>query len=463
MARTTLMTEGKPLPLMLKFALPMIVGNALQMIYNVADSMVVGRMVGIDAFAAVGVAGNLNWMVFSILLGLATGFGTLLAQYYGSGDKVRFRRSITMSLLLTIIIGAAITVLSVVLTKPLLRLMDTPADIIDDAALYLQITFAFFIIVFFTNTASAILRAIGNSRLPMNIMIIAGVVNIVLNIVLVKITDWGVGAVAVATVVSEIAASAIFLYYILKIKELKVSKEDWKIDKEIIRELLRLGFPIGFRNLVIAIGGVYIQSYINAYGTNFIAGISVTKRLYSLLELVGGAMQGAAATFVAQNYGAKKFGRIKQGVREAMVTMLISSAAIMGIMFLFGRSIASLFVSGDVTQVEEVLNVASEQLYFMVGFLPFLYILLLYQTGIQSLGNSVLPTIGGVMEMVIRIATVLIFAALIGKWGVYLSEVLAWVFCAAFYVICYKKVFRKKCHENGFSSKDGVSPLKPKA
>lgn len=459
MAKIKLMTEGKPLPLMLRFAGPMIIGNALQMLYNVADSAVVGRMIGIDAFAAVGVAGNFNWMVFSVVLGLSMGFGTVLAQFFGARDKKGFRKCHTMAWGLTLVLGLVISAVAMVLTRPILVLLDTPAEILEDAIGYLQITFAGFIFVFITNTASALFRAIGNSQLPVNIMIVSGVLNIGLNILLVRVTDWGVASVAVATVISQAVGTVIFFVFILKTKELRVKKSDWQLDRGVCKEHLRLGLPIAFRNLVIAVGGMYIQSFINRYGTNFIAGISVTKRLYSLLEVIGGALQGAVATFVAQNYGAKNFARIKQGVREAMFAMLVSAGAMLVLMLFLGRQIASLFITGDPAQVEEVLNIAVEQLTFMVAGLSALFLLLLFQTSIQSMGNSLLPTAGGIIEMLCRIFTVLLLIGIMGKWAIYLSEVTGWFVCAVFYLFCYRYVFRRRCRENGVSPKDGSTPI----
>lgn len=463
MAKISLMTEGKPLPLMLKFAVPMIIGNALQMMYNIADSAVVGRMIGVDAFAAVGVAGNFNWLVFSVLLGLSQGFGTVLAQYFGAGDTTRFRKCHTMSWVLTAILGVIISIVAFVVTRPVMILMNTPPEILEDTVVYLQITFAGFIFVFANNTASALFRAIGNSQLPVNIMFVSGVVNIGLNVLLVKVTDWGVGAVAFATLVSQVLGTAIFIYFIIKTKVLRVKKTDWQMEPQTCKELLRIGFPIGFRNLVIAIGGIVIQFFINSYGTIFIAGISVTKRLYALLEIIGAALQGAAATFVAQNYGAKRFDRIKKGVRDAMLAMLVSSAAMMLLMFIFGRNISSLLIAGDTGQVNEVLDVAVEQLSFMLGFLPALFLLLLYQTAIQSMGNSLLPTVGGFIEMLIRIGTVLALAGVMGKWGIYLSEVLAWPICAVIYIVGYRYVFKIRCQTFGVCHTDGKTPLEEKA
>lgn len=459
MAKVQLMTEGKPLPLMLRFAVPMIVGNALQMLYNVADSAVVGRMIGIDAFAAVGVAGNFNWMVFSVVLGLSIGFGTVLAQFFGAQDMKNFRKCHTMAWGLTLVLGAVISVGAMLLARPMMVLLDTPAEILEDTVIYLQVTFAGFIFVFMTNTASALFRAIGNSQLPVKIMIASGVLNIGLNILLVQVTDWGVAAVAVATVISQAVGVVIFFIFILRTKELRVKKSDWRPDAGICKEHLRLGLPIAFRNLVIAIGGLYIQSFINRYGTNFIAGISVTKRLYSLLEVIGGALQGAVATFVAQNYGAKNFARIKQGVREAMFTMLAAAGLMLVIMLLLGRQIAGLFITGESAQVEEVLGIAMEQLMFMVAFLAALFLLLLFQTAIQSTGNSLLPTVGGIIEMLCRIFTVLLLIGIMDKWAIYLSEVSGWLVCAVFYAICYRYVFRRKCRENGVSHKDGLTPV----
>ncbi len=460
MAKVVSMTEGKPLPLMIKFALPMIVGSALQMLYNIADSAVVGRMIGVDAFAAVGVAGNFNWMVFSVVLGLTQGFGTLIAQYFGAGDGKNLKRAHAMAWGLTLVLGLAVSLIAFFLTRPMMTLLQTPPEIIEDSIIYLQITFACFIFVFANNTAACTFRAIGNSQLPLYIMFGSGVINVGLNILLVQFTDLGVAAVAIATVISQALATAVFAYFIMKTEALRPKKSSWKYDGKIIKELMRLGGPLGLRNLVVSFGGIFMQYFVNGYGTNFIAGIAATKRLYALLEIIAFGLCGAAATFVAQNYGARRFDRIKSGVRQAAAALLISVAIVITAMLFFGRNVAGLLIAGDALQVEEVLNVAMGQIYCMLAFLLGLYMLELFQVSLQGMGNSLMPTLGGVLEMFIRIGSIMLLPMLMDVWGVYIAEVLAWPICALFYFISFLFIYKNRCQTFGINSKSG-KPMLP--
>lgn len=443
MTKITAMTEGKPLPLMVKFAIPMIIGNALQMLYNIADSAVVGRMIGVDAFAAVGVAGNFLWMIFSITMGISQGFGTLMAQYFGAQDMKSVRKSFTSMCWLTLGLGTIISVVAVIVSRPMVMLLQTPEEIVQDTTIYMQIYFAGFLFVFANNTFSAVLRAIGNSKAPVNIMLVSGVINIVLNIVLIKVTDWGVAAVAISTVIAQVIGAAMLWWYIRRIDILKTTREEWKLDSKMMGALMKLGGPIGFRFFVISIGGIVIQFYINGYGTNFIAGLSATKRVYALLDILGMSLTGALATFVAQNYGAKNLERIKLGMKQLGIALIVSVAAVITFMAIFGRGMVGLMIAGEPAQIEEVLNIAMEQILFMLIFLPSLYALYLFQTSIQSMGNSTLPLIGAIIEMIIRIGSVMILPLFIGKWGVYLAEVIGWPVCAIFYLFSYIFVFRR--------------------
>ncbi len=459
MAKVISMTEGKPLPLMIKFAIPMIVGSALQMLYNVADSAVVGRMIGVDAFAAVGVAGNFNWMVFSVVLGLTQGFGTLLAQYFGAEDTKNLKRAHAMSWRLTIILGLAISVLAFFLTRPMMVALQTPAEIIEDSVIYLQITFAGFLFVFANNTASCAFRATGNSQLPLYVMLGSGVLNIALNILLVQYTDLGVAAVAIATLISQVLATFVFIFFLAKTEVLKLKRSSWEFSGRIAKELMRLGGPLGLRNLVVSLGGVFMQYFINGYGTNFIAGISATKRLYALLEIIAMGLCGAAATFVAQNYGARRFDRIMSGVKQVAGVLALSAVFVIVMMFFFGRNITSLLIAGDAAQVEDVLNTAMGQIYCMLAFLPGLYMLELFQVSLQGMGNSLLPTLGGLLEMLVRMGSIIILPMFMGVWGVYIAEVLGWPICALLYFISFIFIYRKRCTKFGADYKNGKALL----
>lgn len=439
------MTQGKPMGLILKFSLPIMLGGMFQLIYSIVDSAVVGRMIGVEAFAAVGAAGNLHWMIFSVVMGLTQGFGTVIAQYFGAGDKEGVKKSVAMSWVLTVVLGIFVSIFSLLMTRPLLNVLRTPDEIMADAVIYLQISFSGMLITFVYNNLGAVFRAVGNSKIPLYALIISSVINVVLDIVLVKFTPLGVAAVAIATVISQILSCVYCFYHLRKMKELRLSKKDFKLDKRILISHIRLGGPIGFRNLVIALGGTVAQYYVNGYGTDFIAGISVTKRMYGLIEIIAMGIEGALATYVAQNYGAKRMDRIKRGVKAGFIILVVGAAIIMTIMFVFGRNIMGLLVSGEPAQVNAVLDVAQEQMFFMLIMLPVLHMLFLFRSSLQGMNNSLIPMLSGFAEMIVRLITITTLPMAIGKWGIYISEVLPWPAATIMLCIAYFSVYKNRC------------------
>lgn len=445
MATSKSMTHGNPIKLITTFAFPILLGSIFQLIYSIVDSAVVGRMIGVEAFAAVGAAGNLNWMVFSIVLGLTQGFGTVIAQFFGANDIEKVRKSFAMSLLLSAAVGLVLSIVTASLAHPVLHLLQTPDEILSDASAYLQIMFGGMFITFMYNSLGSALRAVGNSRIPFYALILSSVLNVVLDILFVKITPWGVAAVAIATLISQVVSCVYCLLYIKRVEVLRLHKEDFAPDKKIIINHIRLGGPMGFRNFVIALGGTITQFYVNGYGTEFIAGISATKRMYSIIELVSVSMEGAVATFTAQNYGARRMDRIKQGVIQSAVVLLVGAGVIMAVMFAFGRNIISLLITGEPEQVGRILDIAFAQLSLMLLFLPALHLLVMFRSALQGMDNALMPMVSGFVEMVTRLLAVFTLPKLLGQQGIYLTEVLPWPAAMIVLAISFVVVYRKRC------------------
>lgn len=441
------MTSGPPLRQIVFFAVPIMLGGLFQLIYSIVDSAVVGRLIGVEAFAAVGAAGNLNWMVFSIILGLTQGFGTVIAQHFGGGQHEKVRKSFAMSLLLSLGLGIVLSVITVLLSDPVLRLLQTPDEIFADASAYIKVIFGGLFITFFYNSLGASLRAVGNSRTPFYALVISSILNVVLDILLVKMTPWGVAAAAIATVFSQAVSCVYCLYFVRKIEVLQPTKEDFIPDRKMMFAHIRMGGPMGFRNFVTACGGTITQFYVNGYGTEFIAAIAATKRMYSVLELVSTGMDGAIATYVAQNYGAQRMDRIRKGLRQSAVVLLLGAALIMAVMFPFGRNIMGLLISGDPDQLNRVLSIACEQLNLMLAFLPFLYLLYLFRSSLQGMDNALFPMLSGFMELGTRLAIVFTLPVFIGRWGIYLCEVVPWLTAMIFLCITFFIVYHKRCRE----------------
>ncbi len=226
---------------------------------------------------------------------------------------------------------------------------------------------------------------------------------------------------------------------------LRLHKADFKPDRKILINHIRLGGPMGFRNFVIALGGTITQFYVNGYGTEFIAGISATKRMYSIIELVSVSMEGAVATFTAQNYGARRMDRIKQGVKQSAVVLLIGAGVIMAAMFTFGRNIISLLITGESGQIERILDIALAQLSLMLLFLPALHLLVMFRSALQGMDNALMPMISGFVEMITRLAAVFTLPRLLGQQGIYLTEVLPWPAAMIVLAVSFVVIYRKRC------------------
>lgn len=438
------MTTGRPLGLLLRFALPLMLGNTFQLIYTIADSAVVGRLIGVNAFAAVGAAGTIYWLAVNVILGLNQGFGTHIAQKFGEANPEKLKSSFSMTLFLTLVMGAALSVTALLLTRPMLRLLNTPPELLEDAAAYLQILFAGLIVTFFFNSFAAAFRAVGNSRIPFYALILSCILNIALDVLLVLWTDLGVAAVAAATILAQLLSGLFCLYHLRKITAFHLRPRDLKPKLSVLKELLILGGPVGFRDLVIACGGILVQYFINGYGAIFIAGVATAKKMHDLMGIIGGALDGAIATFVAQNYGARDMRRIRRGVRCAFWLMTGSVLLVIVLLLLFGRQVMGLLFTGDAAQVRAVLQIAEEQLRIFLLFLPGLYYLYLFRSSLQGLGNSVMPMVSGFIEFAVRIAGILILPLFLGKWGVYLPEAVAWPIAALQLFIAYTVIFRNR-------------------
>ena len=439
------MTSGAPLQHIVSFAIPIALGSLFQLVYSIVDSAVVGRLIGVNAFAAVGAAGNMNWMVVSVILGVTQGFGTITAQHFGSGDSDQIRKSFAASMFLSLGTGIVLSVAAMLAADPLLRMLQTPEEIFADTSAYIRVLFGGLFITFLYNNLGASLRAVGNSRTPFYALIISSVLNVVLDIALVSLTPWGVAAAALATVIAQAVSCIYCLYFVQKIDVFRLTREGMVPDRKMVLSHIQIGGTMGFRNLVTDIVGIITQYYVNGYGVDFIAAIAASKKMYGVLELVSCGMEGAIATYVAQNYGAKNMSRIRKGLRQSAVVMLVGVGVIMIAMFIFGRSVMGTLISGDGDQVDRVLTYACEQLNLMLVFLPSLYMLYLFRSALQGMGSASLTMVSGFVELFTRLIVVFTLPGLIGRWGIYLIEVSSWPAAMLFLCVAFFIVYRRRC------------------
>lgn len=425
-ARTRSLTEGNPYLLIFTFALPLMAGNIFQQLYTVVDTMIVGRALGVEALAALGSADWFNWMILGAIQGLSQGFAVLMAQEFGARNYKDLRKVTGNSVILAIVSALVLLLLGQIFAHPVLLLLKTPDEIIGNSLIYLRIIFAGIPIVMAYNLFACILRSLGDSKTPLQAMIIAAVTNIILDLLFVMVFHWGVAGAAIATITAQFI-SCIYCYIrIRKIDILTLVKDDFSLQVIHVKKLLYLAAPMAIQNILIGIGGMIVQSVVNDYGVVFIAGFTATNKLYGVLEIAAISYGYAMITYMGQNLGARKMNRIRKGMSASVIISIITSLIIAAIMIILGRKIVGLFISGTPAQVIAATDVAYEFLMVLSAFLPILYLVHVFRNAVEGLGNATMPMVSGIMEFLIRTAACLLLPSLIGESGVFWGEVLAW-------------------------------------
>lgn len=445
---TQIMTEGRPWKLILGLALPLMFGNIFQQLYTVMDTLIVGRVLGVHALAALGASDWLNWMILGLVTGITQGFCILAAQKFGAGKTEELKETVGASVTLSAVTAIVIEILSQILVLPLLKLLDTPSDILPMALLYLRILFAGIPIVMTYNLLASLLRALGDGRTPLYAMVVASVLNILLDILFVAGFHTGVGGAAAATLIAQAVAALYCLRVILRMEILRIRPSHLRPDRRLAWQLFSLGTPMAAQNTIIAVGGLVIQSIVNGFGVIFIAGYTASNKLYGILEIAATSYGYAMVTYVGQNLGAGLWQRIRQGVRHALGIALATSVVIAIAMLLTGRILVGSFITGSPQEVLEATEIAYHYLAIMSIFLPILYLLHLYRSSLQGMGDTVLPMASGIAEFVMRTGAALTLPHILGQEGIFYAEVLAWVgadliLITAYYVRIHKLSLQK--------------------
>ena len=445
MNQTMNMTRGKPLGLLFRFALPLMFGNIFQQLYAVVDTAIVGQGVGMDALAALGGVDWLNWMMLGLIQGFTQGFSVRIAQKFGEGDEKGMKAFMGQSAVLAVAL-ALLCMLIGQATLPLcIRLLRIPADLAPISTRYSRIIMGGLPGVMLYNYCSAALRAVGNSKTPLTAMAVASVTNILLDLVAVFVLHWGVTGAAIATVISQLLAGCICLWKLLQTSQLRFSKEDLRPQRERIGNLLGIGIPAAAKNMIIAVGGMAVTMVVNGFGTAFIAGFTASNKLYGLLEIAAISYGYAITTYVGQNYGAMRFDRIRSGMKAATGLAICTALLIGGLMFLFGRSITMLFISAeDPALVAQAGEFAYRYLCVMAAFLPVLYLLYLFLSALQGLGDTVRPMNSGIVELIMRVAISLLVGYTGYASGIFGAEVAAWIGAAGYLLYHYLKRIRRE-------------------
>ena len=441
------MTEGKPIRLILSVALPLMVGNIFQQLYTVVDAQVVGSVEGVSALAALGAADWFNWLFLGVIQGLTQGFTIPMAHAFGAKDYPGLRRYVGNAVVLAVLMGAAVTAAALSALQPVLTLLQTPESVRPLSVRYLTVLFSGLPIVMAYNLMAAILRSLGDGRSPLYAMIIASLTNVALDLLFVAVWHKGVAGAAVATIIAQGCSCLFCLYRLRQIAFIRPAREDFCPRGADCARLMRLGLPVATQNLIIAVGGMIVQRIVNALGVTFIAGYTATNKLYGVLEVAAVSYGYATATYAGQNLGAKKIRRIRTGVRASALTGVATACVIMAAMLLFGRGIISSFISGSAEEVAESVRIGYEYLTMMSLGLPVLYVLHIYRSALQGMGNTLMPMTSGLAEFVMRTGAALTLPGRIGYRGVFWVEILAWVGADFILLPSYLRMFARMPRE----------------
>ena len=421
------MTTGRPLPLIISFALPLMVGNIFQQLYTVVDTMVVGKALGVDALAALGATDWLYWMLLGMIQGVTQGFGILMAREFGAKQFESLRSVVGSSTTLSALSALLFLILGQAVAEPVLILLNTPLEIMDGSLLYLRIMFLGLPIVMAYNLLATILRSLGDGQTPLYAMIVAALSNILLDLLFVLVFRWGIAGAAIATLIAQGISSIYCLLKIKKIEFMTLNRAHFMLKPAMAGRLLSLGSPMAAQNAIIALGGMIITAVVNGYGVAFIGGFTAANKLYGVLEIAATSYGYAMITYVGQNLGAYKLDRIKTGMRWATIVALATSAVIAIVMLICGQHVVGAFISGTPEEAAAALKVGVTYLSIMSICLPILYILHVTRSAVQGMGNTVLPMVSGIAEFVMRTVGVLLLPALMGENGIFIAEVLAWL------------------------------------
>lgn len=426
MNKATDMTVGNPAKHIITFAIPLILTNFGQQLYMIADAAIVGRGVGVKALAAVGSTDWCYWMILWTVSGLTQGFSTFVSRYFGEKKYKNMNKVIAMSVLLCVAIGVILTTVGLFAARPLLMLLNTPQDILDDSTIYLMTMIAGTLIVTAYNMAGSILRAFGDGKTPLYAMVIAASLNIGLDCVFVFLFQWGIFGAAMASVLAQLIS---FLFCFLKIRRIEyvhIEGTMWVPDWKLVKELILFGIPIAIQNIIIAFGGILLQSSVNLQGSIFVAGYTATNKVYGLLECSATALGVACCTFFAQNYGAGKFDRLNQGMRITLKIVVAMALTVMSIVLISRRYLLQLFLNTSEAGGPEALETGIRYLTIMIVFLVILYLIHIFRNVLQAMENSFWSMVSGFAELLCRVFMAKVAIHWIGSDALFISEPVAW-------------------------------------
>lgn len=425
MSKTYDMTEGSPTKHLLTFAVPMLIGNLFQQFYNIADSAIVGKFVSSDALGSIGATGSLTFLLFSMCMGLASGAGIMVSQFFGAKDNESVKRTISNSTYVLLICTVLMTVLGYACARPVLVFLDTPEIMLEDAVIYMQTVCLGSIALALYNGVSSILRALGDSRTPLLFLIVACIINIVLDFLFVVGFNAGVFGAAAATVLAQaLSALGCIVYAWKKIDLFRLSREHFDVDKGLWIKCIKIGVPMAFQTSMISVSCLALQRVVNGFGNEVVTAFTISGRVEQLVQQPFGSLGVAIATFTGQNIGAGKIDRVKKGFKSAVIMNVVFSALMLGVMYLFGEYIVRIFVNES-----DVIALGAASLKITSCFFFFLGIIYITRNVLNGAGDTMFAMLNGVVEVFGRVGFAIPLTSIpsIGKWGIWLTTGLTWL------------------------------------
>jgi len=418
------MTEGNTTSLLIRFSIPMLIGNLFQQLYNIVDSVIVGKLVGADALAAVGVTGPMAFFFFALCNGIGGGGGIVTSQCFGSNDTKDVKSCITNVGYIMVIFPFVVGIIAFFLSGSLLRLLGTPEDIFDDAFVYLRILCVGLFFVSVYNYVSSMLRALGDSKTPLYFLIFSCILNTILDILFVKTFHMGVFGAGIATLISQFVSGVLCLGFAFKTNEyFKISREDMRINSEVIRRSVKIGVPLSLQFSLIAISTMALQRVVNTFGAVAVAAFTATSRVEQVIHQPYQTLSQALSTYTGQNYGARKNDRVLLGYRKGMKLMVIFTILMLCVMQLFARQITSIFINES-----EVIEIGAKALKITSWFYFFLGLIYTVRGVLNGVGDSFFALYNGIIEVIGRFTVPVLMTMIpfFGVWGIWWSVGLVW-------------------------------------
>ncbi len=452
------LTKGEPMKLILGFALPTLFGLLFQQMYSMVDTVIVGKLLGSRALAAVGATGSINFLIIGFCMGVCSGFAIPVAREMGAGQHSQMRRYVANSIYLSAAFALVMTVATGFLCRRILTAMDTPADIFENSYRYIFIIFMGIPVTYLYNILAGVIRSLGDSRTPVYFLALSSILNIVLDVALILWVHMGVAGAAVATVASQAVSGLACLWFVRRrFPILRLSREEMALSGALCGDLCMMGVPMGLQYSVTAIGSIILQSAVNGLGSLYVAAMAAGSRLYGLLACPFDAMGAAMATYCGQNVGANRLDRLGRGIRDCALLGLLYSLAAFAAMQAFAPSCAMWFIDAkEGADLPVLVSLVTQHIHISTAFFFPLALVNIVRFSIQGMGYSVLAILSGVLEMIARAVVGYCFVPAFGFTAACCASPAAWVAADLFLlpacVLCIHRLRRNISHPRGHGS-----------